>query len=456
MPPASAPARSRSARSPLRNRLLPLLLALLPGLAAPGAQAQDINAAADAVEPRVVEWRRHIHQHPELSFQEVKTAQYIAEALRAMPGIEVQTGLGGTGIKAVLKGGKRGPVVALRADMDALPVEEKNELPFRSLAKAPWQGKETPVMHACGHDTHVAMLLGAASILSSLRADLPGTVVFLFQPAEEWGSMGSPSGAFAMVAAGAMDNPKVDAVFGQHIGSGHPGGAISYRSGGTMASADGFTITVKGIGGHGAMPWLSKDPIATAAQIVTNLQSIVSRQVNLSEGAAVVTVGQFNAGNRINIIPEEATLAGTIRTLNEPTRTQVHEAVTRMAQKVAEASGLTADVKISRGYPVLNNDARLTASMVQALERAAGPGQVREIPPRLASEDFGAFAAAAPGFFWFLNASPHADRAGAPNHSPQFMVDEKYMKTGVKALVNVALEYLSAAAPPGGGKAARP
>jgi amidohydrolase len=213
-----------------------------------------------------------------------------------------------------------------------------------------------------------------------------------------------------------------------------------------VASSDGFYITVKGTGGHGAMPWLSKDPIVTAAQIVTNLQSVVSRQANLAEGAAVVTVGQFNAGNRVNIIPEEASIAGTIRTLNEPTRNQVHEAVTRMAQKVAEASGLSAEVKIARGYPVLTNDPDLTSAMLDALARAAGPGNVREIPPILASEDFGAFSAKAPGFFWFLNATPHADRAGAPNHSPLFMVDEKYMKTGVSALVNVALAYTQAKA----------
>ena len=283
--------------------LTALLAAPLLG-AAPIVLAQvNINAMADEVEPRVIAWRRHIHQNPELSYEEVKTSAYIAEALRAMPGIEVQTGLAKTGIKAVLKGGKRGPVVALRADMDALPVEERNDLPFRSQTKAIWQGKESSVAHVCGHDTHVAMLLGAAAIFSKMRAELPGTVVFLFQPAEEWGGAGSPSGAFSMVAAG---------------------------------------------------------------------------RANLSEGAAVVTVGQFNAGNRINIIPEEASIAGTTRTLNEPTRNQVHEAITRMAQKVAEASGLTADVRIERGYPVLTNDPELTTKMLDALARAAGPDNVRE------------------------------------------------------------------------------
>lgn len=426
----------------LRRFALAALLA--PASLCALAQA-NTDAMADALESKVIAWRRHIHQNPELSFQEVKTAAYVVEALRVMPGIEIQTGLAKTGVKAVLKGGRPGPVVALRADMDALPVEEKNDLPFRSQAKAQWQGKETPVMHACGHDAHVAMLLGVAEIFSKMRDELPGTVVFLFQPAEEWGGQGSPSGAFGMVAAGAMDNPKVDAVFGQHIGAGAPGGAINYRRGGTMASSDGFYVTVKGAGGHGAMPWAAKDPVVVAAQIVTNLQSIVSRQADLSSGAAVVTVGQLNAGNRINIIPETATLSGTIRTLTEATRVRVHEAVTRMAEKTAEASGLSAEVRIERGYPVLSNDPALTGRMLAALERATGPGKVRETPPILASEDFGAFSAAAPSFYWFLNAPVQDDKAGAPNHSPLFLIGEQHLKTGVKAMVNVALEYLRAA-----------
>ena len=398
------------------------------------------DAVADAVEARVIEWRRHIHQNPELSYQEVKTAAYVAAALRAMPGIEVQTGIAKTGVKAVLKGGRPGPVVALRADMDALPVEERNELPFRSQAKAMWQGKETGVMHACGHDAHVAMLLGAAQVLSQMRAEIPGTVVFFFQPAEEGGG-----GAFRMVDEGAMDNPKVDAVFGQHIGSRTPAGAIAYRRGGAMASADAFHIAVKGVGGHGGMPWSTKDPIVTAAHIVTGLQTIVSRQADLSQGAAVVTVGQIAGGNRTNIIPEEASLSGTIRTLNEPTRVQIHQAIERMAQKTAEAAGLTAEVKITRGYPVLNNDPALTSRMLGALERATGSGKVFEIPPVLGAEDFGAYSQRAPGFFWFLNAPPQDDKPGAPNHSPLFMIGEKHLKTGVKALVNVTLEYLGAA-----------
>lgn len=417
------------------------LLAAWVAFTAPAGAQVNIDALANEVEPRVIAWRRHIHQNPELSYQEVKTAAYVAEALRAMPGMEVQTGIAKTGVKAVLRGGKPGPVVALRADMDALPVEERNDLPFRSQVKALWQGRETGVMHACGHDAHVAMLLGAAEILSKSRADLPGTVVFFFQPAEEGGG-----GAFAMVKEGAMENPKVTAVFGQHISARHPGGAIGYRRGGAMASSDSFRITVKGVGGHGGTPWQAKDPIVTAAQIVTNLQSIVSRQADLTEGAVVVTIGQFNAGNRTNIIPEEATMSGTIRTLTEAARTRVHEAITRMATNIAEASGLTADVRIDRGYPVLHNHPELVSRMLEALERAAGKGAVREIPAVTGSEDFGAFTSAAPGFFWFLTASPYADRPGAPNHSPLFMIDEKFLKTGVKALVHVALEYLQAGA----------
>ena len=413
------------------------LAALVAAAALPSLAQSDLNALADDGESRVIAWRRHIHQNPELSYQEVKTAAYVAAALRTMPGIEVQTGIAKTGIKAVLRGGKPGPVVALRADMDALPVEERNDLPFRSQAKAMWQGKETGVMHACGHDAHVAMLLGAAEILSKMRAEMTGTVVFFFQPAEEGGG-----GAFAMVKEGVMENPKVDAVFGQHIGTRAPGGMIAYRSGATMASSDSFHITVKGVGGHGGMPWSTKDPIVTAAQIVTGLQTIVSRQADLSQGAAVVTVGQIAGGNRTNIIPEEATLAGTIRTLNEPTRVQIHEAITRMAQKTAEAAGLSAEVRIDRGYPVLSNDPQLTSRMLGALERAAGARMVREIPPVLGAEDFGAFSQVAPGFFWFLNAPVEDSRSGAPNHSPLFMLDEKHLKTGVKALVNVALEYL--------------
>lgn len=409
-----------------------LTLAMQSGYA---QSVSDLPTLIDAIEPQVITWRRYVHQHAELGFQEVKTSAYIAETLRKMPGIEVQTGIARTGIKAIIKGGKPGPVIALRADMDALPVEERNELPFRSIQRAMWQGRETGVMHACGHDAHVAMLLGAADVLSRIRADLPGTVVLLFQPAEEGGG-----GAFEMMKAGVMDNPKVEAVFGQHISASLPAGAIGYRPGAAMSSADTFQIVVKGVGGHGALPWQTKDPIVTAAQIVTNLQSVVSRQADLMQGAVVVTVGQFNSGNRTNIIPEDATIAGTIRTLNETTRQKMREALTRLAKGTADASGLTADVQITPGYPVLSNDVDLTRRVLGSLQRSAA--LVREIPPLPSSEDFGAYTQSAPGLFWFLNAPPQDDKAGAPNHSPLFQIGEKHLKTGVKALVNVSIEYL--------------
>jgi amidohydrolase len=244
-----------------------------------------------------------------------------------------------------------------------------------------------------------------------------------------------------------LDNPRVEAVFGQHIGAAAPGGLLAYRREVTAASSDGFEVKIKGVGTHAARPWAGKDPIVVAAQLVTLMQSIVSRQTNLPTGAAVVTVGQISGGNRINVIPEDATLAGTIRTLNDATRTHIHESVTRMAEKVAEASGLTADVKITPGYPVLSNDPALTGRMLAALERAAGPGKVREVPPTMTSEDFGAFASVVPGFFWYLRASPFADRPGAPNHSPFFAIDEQYLTTGVKALIHVSLAYMQGQAP---------
>jgi amidohydrolase len=423
-------------RSPMRT-VTALLLAAASSIAA--AQS-DIDRLSDQVESQVIAWRRHLHQNPELAYQEVKTAAYIADALRKMPGIDVHTGVARTGVKAVLKGGRPGPVIALRADMDALPVEERNDLPFRSQATAMWQGKETPVMHACGHDTHVAMLLGAADILSRMRDELPGTVVFIFQPAEEGGM-----GAFRMVREGVLDNPKVEAVFGQHISAAAPGGTLAYRAGGMMASGDSFSVTIKGVGGHGASPWQTRDPIVTAAHAVVALQSVVSRQADLSQGAAVVTVGQIAGGNRTNIIPETATFSGTIRTLNEATRTQVHEGVVRTVEGIAAASGLTAEVTIRRGTPILVNDPALTAQSLGALRRAAGSDRVTEAPASLATEDFGAYAQKAKVFYWRLYA-PVDDSKTAPNHSPLFMIGEQHLKTGVKAMVNVALDYLGAGA----------
>jgi len=414
------------------------------GPAAPSELQQRGLSLADATEAQVIAWRRHIHQNPELSFQEVRTAAYVAEALRKMPGIQVQTGVARTGIKAVLRGGKPGPVVALRADMDALPVEERNDLPFKSAAKGDWLGKEVPVAHVCGHDTHVAMLLGAAQALSEMRADLPGTVVFLFQPAEELGPGPVPSGASAMVQAGVLDNPKVDVVMGQHINASGAVG-IGYRRGALMASGDMFKISLKGQGGHGSSPWTAKDPTLAAAEIVLALQNIVSQRIDPLDGPTVVTVGMLQSGNRANILPETAELAGTVRSLSARNQKVAHENIRLKAQKIAEQYGLTAKVDIDTGYEVLVSDPEATQTVVKSLEAAAGPNaQAREIGPRMASEDFGAFGRNLPVVFWNLNASPFGDKPGAPNHSPEFVIDEKALRIGVRALVGSTLGYMAA------------
>jgi amidohydrolase len=438
---------SRTSRACLAALLLPFTAVTWAADAAPAERARLLVAAG---EPRVIEWRRHLHANPELSYEEYRTAAYIAAALGAMPGIEVTTGLAKTGVKGVLRGARPGNVVALRADMDALPVEEKSGLPFASKAKTTWRGKESFVAHACGHDTHVAMLLGAAEVLSRIRDDLSGTVVFLFQPAEEWGEAdGIPSGATRMVRDGALTNPQVDVVLGQHIGAEAPSGTLRYRKGSIMASGDDFHIVVRGKGSHGAMPWSGRDPILVAAEIALSLQTIVSREANLvDEGPLVVTIGVIQGGNRENIIPEEATLSGTIRTLSEKTRRLAHESLKRKAEKIAEASGLTAEVQLTIGYPVLTNHPALVDRVVPALERAAGAGKAFEVPPIMAAEDFGAYGAGIPTMYWFLAASPLGDRPGPPNHSPFFAIDEKALTIGTRALVEASLEVLSGPALP--------
>lgn len=446
MPPRLMPSRSSHV---LLTFIRSGLAALTLAAASVSSQAQpapsDLDARLAAVGDQVIAWRRHLHQNPELSYQEVQTAAYVAKALAAMPGIEVQTGIAKTGIKAVLRGAKPGPVVALRADMDALPVAERNTLPFRSTAKALWRGQETPVAHACGHDTHTAMLLGAAQVLSGMRDQLAGTVVFLFQPAEEQGPGPIPSGANAMVKEGVLQNPKVDVVMGQHINAGSPSGAIGYRRGSLMASGDQFSVLVKGRGGHGSQPWAAKDPILAAAEIALALQNIVSHQVNPTDGGpSVVTVGSLNSGNRANIIPDTAELTGTIRTLSPANQKIAQDSLKLKAEKIAESAGLVAEVKIDTGYKVLVSDPATTSAVLGALEAATAKGKLIEIPPALASEDFGAFAdGGTPTVFWMLMASPHADRPGAPNHSAEFVIDEKVLPVGVKALVGATLAYMN-------------
>ncbi|MGN8079363.1 M20 metallopeptidase family protein [Variovorax sp. 22077] len=409
-------------------------------------------ALSDGVQPQVVEWRRHIHQNPELAYQETGTAKYIAQALAGMPGVEIRTGIAGTGIKAVLRGALPGPVVALRADMDALPVEERNDLPFRSSAKGDWLGKQVPVSHVCGHDTHVAMLLGAARVLSSLRGQLTGTVVFIFQPAEEIGpGLGKSSGAMAMVREGVLDNPKVDVVLGQHISNQAPAGAIRYRPGPMLASIDVFNIKFKGVGGHGAAPWASNTPMLAAAETVLGLQNIVSHRLNptIDGGPTIVTTGMLQSGNRFNVLPETAEISGTIRALSATNQKIAQEEIRRRATGIAASYGVQAEVKIDSGdgYEVLVNDPQATLSLVGAFGAAAGgASKVSQMPASMGSEDFGAFGSTGvPVVFWMLNASPMGDKDGPVNHSPLFQVDESAMRVGVRALAAATLSQLASA-----------
>lgn len=400
----------------------------------------EIERRTTEVMPRVIAWRRDIHQHPELSGQETRTAALVAAHLRSL-GLEVTTGVGGNGVIGVLRGGRPGPVVALRADMDALPVAEQVDLPFKSTVRATYNGQDVGVMHACGHDNHVAMLMGVADVLSGMKARLPGTVKFLFQPAEEQAPDG---GAGPMIAAGAMENPKVDAVFGLHVMTGQSG-VVRYRSGPLLASADNFRIVVHGRQTHGAMPWGGIDPVVIGSQIVLGLQTIVSRQLEITKSPAIVTVGAFNAGVRNNIIPDSAVLIGTIRSFDEGVRREAQERVKKTAIGIAQASGATADVQIEIGYPVTVNDDRLMSRMLGTLQRMAGAENVEEAVPTTAAEDFSRFQQKAPGVFVFLGVTPRSKdwRTAAQNHSPLFEADESALPVGVRVMAGLALDYLA-------------
>jgi amidohydrolase len=402
-----------------------------------------IDKQAREMEAQIIEWRRHFHQYPELSNREIKTAAIVAEHLKKL-GIEVQTGVAKTGVVGLLKTGKPGPVIALRADMDALPVTERNSLPYASKEKAIFNDQETGVMHACGHDTHVAILMGVAEILSKNKSDLKGTVKFIFQPAEEGPPPGEEGGAGLMVREGVLENPKVDVIFGMHIQSISPLGRITYRPAGMMAASDWFTIKVKGKQSHGAAPWMGVDPIAISAQIINGLQTIVSRQTELTKEAAVISVGRINAGIRENIIPEEAVMGGTIRTLDNDMRTKIHEKIKLTATKIAESGGATAEVTIENKTPITYNDPELTEKMIGSLEKAAGKENVMRINAVTGAEDFAFFQQEVPGFFFFVGAmmSNQDPNVMPSHHTPDFMIDELGMLTGLKAMLNVTLDYM--------------
>lgn len=426
--------------------VLLLTLIAVPVSAQPRSQASPLSAEIDkraaAIEKDLLAWRRHLHQHPELSNREVETAKFIAEKLRSF-GLQPQTGVAKTGVVAVLKGAQPGPVVALRADMDALPVTEEVDVPFASRAKGEYEGKPVGVMHACGHDTHMAIALASAKILSDLKGQLRGSVKFIFQPAEEGAPRDEqPAGAELMVKEGVLRNPDVNAIFGLHVFANVPAGHLGWRSGPFMAAADTFDITVRGRQTHGAAPWAGVDPIVVASQIVLGLQTIVSRQVDITAQPAIVTVGQVEGGVRNNIIPDTARLVGTIRTFDDGMQTDIHERVKRTAQRIAEAAGATADVRIDRGYPVTSNHPQLTARMLPTLERVAGK-QLVELGKITGAEDFTYFQREVPGMFIFLGITPNEQAGQAPaNHSPRFFVDESALVMGVRALTNLAADYL--------------
>lgn len=404
-----------------------------------------IDQLSKSIEPKLIEWRRHFHQYPELSNREVKTAAMVAEHLKSL-GIEVKTGIAKTGVVGLLKGAKPGPVIALRADMDALPVTERNDdLPFASKERTTFNGQETGVMHACGHDAHVAILMGVAEILAKNKSDLKGTVKFIFQPAEEGPPVGEEGGANVMIAEGVLENPTVEVIFGLHVRSMDRVGEIQYRPNGFMAASDWFTVKVYGKQTHGAAPWFGVDPIVTSAQIITGLQTIVSRQLQLTKEAAVVTVGRISSGIRENIIPEYAEFAGTIRTFDRDMQKQVHEKIRLIATNIAESAGARAEVIIDSKTPVTFNDPALTEKMVGSLQRAAGVENVIRINPDTGAEDFAYYQEKIPGLFFFVGACPASiDPAkAASHHTPDFIMDEGSMITGVKAFLHLTNDYMN-------------
>ena len=402
-----------------------------------------MDRISEGLTTKVIDWRRDIHQNPELGNREFRTAAKVAAHLQSL-GIDVQTGVGKTGVVGLLKGGKPGPVVALRADMDALPVTERGDLPFKSTVTTDYKGTPTGVMHACGHDAHVAMLMGAAEVLASVRSELRGTVKFIFQPCEEGPPTGEEGGAKLMVKEGVLENPRVDVIFGQHIASGMEVGSFSYRPGSVSAENDIFKITIHGKQAHGAAPWSGVDPIVTGAQVILGLQTIVSRNLPLTDHAAVLTVGAFQAGNRENIIPESATLIGTIRTLDTTMRNTMHRRIREVVTNIAKSAGATADVSISMEDAMLVNNKELTAAMVPTLQTLAGTPNVLLVPSGMGSEDFAYFAQKVPGFFFSTGARP-ADRKPrqVPHHTPDFQLDERSFGLGVKALCHLTVDYMT-------------
>ena len=423
--------------------LVAQLLSPPESVAQPNLKKQAASLA-EQMQGKLVEWRRDFHQNPELSNREFRTAEIVATHLRKL-GMEVRTGVAKTGVIGILRGDKPGPVIGLRADMDALPVPERVNVPFRSTVKSDYNGEEVSVMHACGHDAHVAILMGTAEVLASMRKQLSGTVVFVFQPAEEGPPAGEEGGAPLMIKEGLLDNPKIDVMFGLHINSQTESGRIAYRSGGAMAASDWFYITVHGKQSHGSQPWSGIDPIVVSAEIIQGLQTIVSRQVDLTEHPAVITVGKIESGVRANIIPEIAEMVGTIRTLDTSMQQLIHQKLDLTARKIAESAGATAEVKIDNKTPVTYNNPELTKWALPSLREAAGVDFVEEHNPKTGAEDFGFYGQKIPCFFFFLGGmKPGEDPKNvAAHHTPDFYLDESGFSLGVKAFCNLTLDYMN-------------
>ena len=420
-----------------------VLLSFCTTVAQTTALKTKINSKSEAVEAKVIEWRRDFHENPELGNREFKTAEKIAQHLRSL-GMEVQTGVAKTGVVGILKGGKPGPVVALRADIDALPVKERVDIPFASKQEGEYNGQKVSIMHACGHDTHIAMLMGTAEVLASVRKELKGIVKFIFQPAEEGAPDGEEGGAELMVKEGVLNNPKVDVIFGLHINAQTEVGTIKYRPEGTMAASDWFKIKISGRQTHGAYPWLGIDPIVTASQIILGLQTIVSRNLNIAETGAVISVGKIDAGVRSNVIPEELTMNGTIRTLDTKVQDMIHKRVKEVVSSIAESAGAKAEIVITKQTLVTYNDPNLTQKMLPTLQAVAGKNKVLLTPAVMGAEDFSFYQDKIPGLYFFIGGAPKGKAIAetAPHHTPDFYIDESGFLLGVKTMANLTVDYM--------------
>ena len=430
----------------MHRKLLSLAFVGLVCASANATSQINVDELADKVEPDVIKWRHHFHEFPELSNREFKTAEYVANYLKSL-GLDVQTGVAKTGVVAILDSGNPGPVVALRADMDGLPVKEQNDLSYRSTQVGEYNGKEVPVMHACGHDTHMAMLMGAAKILTDMKGELKGKVKFIFQPAEEGAPAGEKGGAEVMVAEGVLKNPDVDAIFGLHINANTDVGKVRYNAGGTMAAVDPFKIVIHGKQAHGAYPWKSVDPVVTAAQMIMSIQTIVSRELKLIDDAAVVSIGSIHGGNRSNIIPNEVELVGTIRTLNKAAREHIYESLPRKVKAIAESMGAEAELTLplDYSYPITYNDPELTQAMLPTMQRTAGAENTLLSKPVTGAEDFSFFQEQVPGLYVWVGGKPLdvSEKDSPAHHTPEFYVDDEGMKLGVKLLTNFTLDYMA-------------